>query len=163
MWKVKCVGGKEFEPANLRCRLRLLYQRILTYFVRGSIIVQLTFCFISLDSATLFMLNKQHIHLFSQIQSSRNAGSDTSPFKVIEHSLALLTNVTFISPNVSCRKLFNFDGQQDRGLGLGPGIRLPRFKNNWFRHFPMFRLPIEKDDVSVTRLGFLKRLCNKLY
>ena len=40
-------------------------------FVRGSITVLLTSCFICLVSAALLMLNEQQIYLFSQIQANQ--------------------------------------------------------------------------------------------
>ena len=43
---------------------------MLTYFVKGSITVRLTSCFICLDSAALFMLNEHKNYLFGQIETS---------------------------------------------------------------------------------------------
>ena len=43
-------------------------QKTLTYFVRGSIAVQLTSCFNGFISAALLLLNEQQINLFGQIQ-----------------------------------------------------------------------------------------------
>ena len=67
-------------------------QRTLTYFIRGSITVQLTSFLTGYDSAALFGFNSQHIYLFGQIKTSQTGGqlySDTSPFEVSECSLAL--------------------------------------------------------------------------
>ena len=65
-------------------------QRTLTYFIMGSITVQLTSRFTGLDSAALFMLNYMQIYKFGRTQTSQTGGqpcSDTSPFKVSECSL----------------------------------------------------------------------------
>ena len=48
---------------------RHLWERILTYFLKGSFIVQLTSCFTWLDSAALLMLNPQLIFLLGWIQT----------------------------------------------------------------------------------------------
>ena len=61
-------------------------QRILTYFIKGSIIVPQHSSFICLASAfLLLLLNEQQIYLFRQIQTSQTGGppySDTSPYEV---------------------------------------------------------------------------------
>ena len=44
--------------------LRVLSQRTLTYFVRGSITIQLTSCLTGVDSAALLMLNYIDIYMF---------------------------------------------------------------------------------------------------
>ena len=59
--------------------------KTLTYFIRGIINERLTSCFTCLDSAALFMLNYQQIHLFGWIQTSQTVGqlySNTSPYEV---------------------------------------------------------------------------------
>ena len=53
-----------------------------TQFLRESMSLQLTSCFIALDSAALLMLNEQQIYLTGQIQASQTGGlwyNDTSP------------------------------------------------------------------------------------
>ena len=63
-----------------------LSQRTLTYFVRGSITVQLT----SYDSAALLVLIQLEVYKFGRIQTSQKGGqlySDTSPYKGSECSL----------------------------------------------------------------------------
>ena len=69
-----------------------LIERILAYYVRGSIAVRLTSCFTCLDSAALFMLNWKWINLFGRIQTSQTGYqpySDTSPNIVSEYSLLI--------------------------------------------------------------------------
>ena len=44
--------------------LQVLSQRTLTYFVRGSITIQLTSCLTGVDSAALLMLNYIDIYMF---------------------------------------------------------------------------------------------------
>ena len=46
-------------------------QRILTYFVKGSIAVRPTSCLICLDSVALLKSNKLQIYLFRQIENSQ--------------------------------------------------------------------------------------------
>ena len=59
--------------------------RILTYFVRGSITGQLTYCFTYFISADLIMLNYQQIYMFGHTQTRQTGGqlyySDTSTYK----------------------------------------------------------------------------------
>ena len=65
---------------------------ILSYFIRVSLTVQLTFYSISFYSAVFIMLNEQQIYLFGQIQTSQTVGqlySDTSPYKISYYSLIL--------------------------------------------------------------------------
>ena len=65
-------------------------QRTLTYFVRGSISVQLTSCLTGLNSAALLMLNQIQLFKFGRIQTSKIGGqpySVTSPYEVSECSL----------------------------------------------------------------------------
>ena len=65
---------------------RIFEQRILTYFVNASIIVQVKSPFLLFNLAGLLMLNEQHIYLFGQISNQANkrsaAYSDTFPHEV---------------------------------------------------------------------------------
>ena len=54
-------------------------QRILTYFIRGSITVWLTSCFSCLDSTGLTMLNWQQIYLFGRFPTSHTGGQRYFP------------------------------------------------------------------------------------
>ena len=68
----------------------LIEQKTLTYFIRGSITVQLTSCLFCLDLAALLLLNFKHIHLFGSIQTSQTGGQHTVirfPYEVSECSL----------------------------------------------------------------------------
>ena len=89
------------RPIWSHCRLltsreRGLRHRTLTYFVRGSITVQLTSCLIGLDLAKqVSMLLIQHKQS-SWIQTSQAGGqsySDTSPSKVSECSLLTVVSL----------------------------------------------------------------------
>ena len=58
------------------------WQRILTYFVRGSITVQLTFC---LYSAALHYVELETILLFWLNPNQSNSKSAVQPYKVSAH------------------------------------------------------------------------------
>ena len=75
-------GDFQLMPSCFHCWIgsQTYRQRILSWFVRGSITARMTSC---LDSAGLLMLKEKQIYLFGQIQTSQTRGqpyNDTSPY-----------------------------------------------------------------------------------
>ena len=60
----KCNFGTCLRSINTNS-----YTKILYYFIKGSVTVHLTSCFICLDLAALLMFNQQQIYLIGQIQT----------------------------------------------------------------------------------------------
>ena len=93
-WPTFCFISLDFTN-----QVKLLFQRTLTYFVRGSITVwRVTSCLIGLDSTNhvnLYLIqHKQSSWILTSQTGGQPPYSDTSPHKVSECSLVLSFNLS---------------------------------------------------------------------